>query len=99
MVGLKSGWKPLALQAVAGSGEAAQAQEQMGSWGSPGWLQVEGLTGEWEGLPWAPTTLCFQASTLWAHMLPEDLYLLSGWCAGSYPLSTPPLHLWKDLQA
>ena len=48
MVGLKSGWKPLALQAVAGSGEAAQAQEQMGSWGSPGWLQVEGLTGEWE---------------------------------------------------
>ena len=25
-----------------------------------------------------------------APMLPEDLYLLSGWSAGSYPLSTPP---------
>lgn len=52
---------------------------RMGSWGSPGWLQVEGLMGEWEGLPWAPTTPCFQASTLWAHMLPEDLiFFLAG---------------------
>lgn len=46
MVELKSGWKPLALQLVTGNGEVAQAQEGMGSWGSPGWLQVEGLMGE-----------------------------------------------------
>ena len=46
MVELKSGWKPLVLQAVAGNGEVARAQEGMGSWGSLGWLQVEGLMGE-----------------------------------------------------
>ena len=43
MVELKSGWKPLALQAVAGNGEVARAQEGMGSWAwlggfpLPGW--------------------------------------------------------------
>lgn len=65
VVELKSGRKPLALPAVADNGKAAQAQEGMGSWGSPGWLQAEGLPGEWEGLPWAPPTPCLQASTLW----------------------------------
>lgn len=42
MVELKSGWKPLALQAVAGNGEAAQAQEHPdGVLGQP-WVAAGG---------------------------------------------------------